>query len=99
MLKSWLQPNPLNILANEITSFKDVQSFASDYVIKAHYATLGSFLSPRGKFYIDVDSYIDFQSGENTVMKGYELIIDGPRGINQVVYISQHLRSCFNSAY
>ncbi|WP_375318930.1 hemagglutinin repeat-containing protein [Candidatus Tisiphia endosymbiont of Oplodontha viridula] len=73
------------LIAEEIEELSNFQNLSTQFIVKAEIANFGSFISPIGKVYIDVCSFIEFRADGDGRFQGLDLNIDVSRAIEKKI--------------
>ena len=71
------------ITAEEIERLSNFSGLSEELIVRADQATIGSFIMPIGKIYIDVNCFLDFKADGNSGFKGIDLYIDVSKTIDE----------------
>lgn len=73
------------LIAEEIEELSNFQNLSTEFIVKSEIANIGSFISPIGKVYIDVYSFIEFRADGDGRFQGLDLNIDVSRAIEKKI--------------
>ncbi|UCM85508.1 MAG: hypothetical protein LF885_05945 [Rickettsia endosymbiont of Culicoides impunctatus] len=73
------------LIAEEIEELSNFQNLSTEFIVKSEIANIGSFISPIGKVYIDVYSFIEFKDDGDGRFQGLDLNIDVSRAIEKKI--------------
>lgn len=73
------------LIAEEIEELSNFQNLSTEFIVKSEIANIGSFISPIGKVYIDVCSFIEFTTDGDGRFQGLDLNIDVSRAIEKKI--------------
>ncbi|MCC8397893.1 MAG: hypothetical protein LN569_00995 [Rickettsia endosymbiont of Labidopullus appendiculatus] len=73
------------LIAEEIEELSNFQNLSTEFIVKSKIPNIGSFISPIGKVYIDVYSFIEFKDDGDGRFQGLDLNIDVSRAIEKKI--------------
>ncbi|WP_341755663.1 hypothetical protein [Candidatus Tisiphia endosymbiont of Ptychoptera albimana] len=73
------------LIAEEIEVLSNFQNLSTEFIVKSEIANIGSFISPIGKVYIDVCSFIEFTTDGDGRFQGLDLNIDVSQAIEKKI--------------